>query len=118
VAGAGGVSAAATGGGEKRGTTGRVPVGDMGTAGAGADALTATGAADAEGAGSMGARTGAGTGGAGVALGGTGEVGVCGLAAATGGLADGNPIIVRAIGGRAAAGAGADTDGCGVVPVR
>jgi len=125
--------AALAGGDEKRGTTGRAPVG-AGNGTADAEAVgtrLATDAVGTDGVGIIGARTGAATdtgAGAGAAgaevigRGGSGTgapPGICGLDAATGGLTDGKPIMVRAIAGRAAAGAAvtgaaAGSAGCGV----
>jgi len=108
--------------GGTRGTTGR---GAVGTAGVGATTgvLATTGAtgpggtAGADGVGANGARTGTAALGAGTGLG-CGWVAETGGFPATGGLTEGNPIIVRAICGRTAAGTGTEVAGCGVLPLR
>jgi hypothetical protein len=123
------VGAGVGGGGEKRGTGGRTA--------AGGTAAGATGVA-MEGGGSVGLGAAAGpdggiiSGRAGTAAAGAGgvarwEIGgatgaegagsVAGLPT-TGDLTEGNPIIVRLRGGRAAPGAGVEAVGCGVMPVR
>ena len=125
-----GEAADGAGGGEKRGTTGRGPVGTAGAGAEGTGPLGGNGKAGAEGVSAMGEegavatgmdieeRDGAAGTEAGIARGGNGAggmdaVGTGGLPAATGGLTDGNPIVVRPIGGRADPG----TEGCGVAPV-
>ncbi len=119
----------AAGVGAKRGTTGRTPGAPAaGTAGV-IGTRTGPDAAGAVGVATTGART-AGVGGcdtAGIAAGvglemwgtaGTIGAGAGGLGAASGGLIDGNPIMVRATCGRAAVEVVADAIGCGVPPVR
>lgn len=109
------------GGGASRGTTGReMAAGAAGPSvgGNGVDALTVTGPSSG---GEMVASTGCeGTtdiGAAGVRRCGAGGEDTAGLLA-TVGLAEGKPIMVRFMGGRANAGAGGDDVGCGVKPER
>jgi hypothetical protein len=126
VVGAGAVGTEPAGGGENRGTGGRIGESATGAAleGGGRAGIAAAGAVGPDG-GIISGRAGTAAAGAGGVgrweMGGdTGAAGggrVAGLPT-TGGLTEGNPIMVRLSGGRPAPGAGIEAAGCGVVPVR